>query len=239
MNERKEVKTKDDIVVKPSDFVITHKSAKAFSQHYKLDPNILGEGAFGRVQKCTRKGTNEERAVKIIDKHLMNEVEKTRLLYEIDILKNLNHPNIVRLYEVFEDKMSIFLVTELCDGKELFDEIIQRVKFTELEAAIVTKQMLQVMAYCHEKKVAHRDLKPENVLIDSKNKGAIKVIDFGTSHVFDGKNHEMHQMYGTAYYIAPEVLSGTYTEKCDLWSIGVILYVMLSGKPPFNGKTDP
>ena len=124
MENKKAIKTKDDVVIKASDFVITHKDSKAFANHYKLDPNILGEGAFGRVQKCSRKGTNEERAVKIIDKSVMSESEKTRLLYEIDILKNLNHPNIVRLYEVFEDKVSIFLVTELCEGKELFDEII-------------------------------------------------------------------------------------------------------------------
>lgn len=86
--------------------------------------------------------------------------------------------------------------------------------------------------------MAHRDLKPENILIDAKAKGAIKVIDFGTSHVFDGDNKEMNQMYGTAYYIAPEVLSGSYTEKCDMWSIGVILYIMLSGRPPFSGHSD-
>lgn len=85
--------------------------------------------------------------------------------------------------------------------------------------------------------MAHRDLKPENILIDPKQKGAIKVIDFGTSHLFDEKTY-MHQMYGTAYYIAPEVLSGNYTKKCDLWSIGVILYIMLSGKPPFWGSSD-
>lgn len=85
----------------------------------------------------------------------------------------------------------MFLVTELCDGKELFDEITSRKKFSELEAAIVTKQILQAMAYCHEKNVAHRDLKPENILIDSKSRGQIKVIDFGTSHVFDSENPEM------------------------------------------------
>lgn len=232
------INNKSDVVAKTSDFVMSYNNVAQFSQHYKLDPNVLGEGAFGRVQKCTRKGTGEERAVKIIDKHTMDESEKVRLQYEIDILKNLIHPNIVRLYEVYEDKNCIFLVTELCDGRELFDEIIARQKFTELEAAIVTKQMLQAIAYCHEKRVAHRDLKPENILIDPKAKGSIKVIDFGTSHVFNSGNHEMHQMYGTAYYIAPEVLSGTYTEKCDLWSIGVILYVMLSGKPPFNGRND-
>jgi calcium-dependent protein kinase len=168
----------------------------------------------------------------------MGESEKIRLKYEIDILKNLIHPNIVRLYEVYEDKNSIFLVTELCDGRELFDEIIARGRFIEQEAAIVTKQMLQAIAYCHENNVAHRDLKPENILIDYKSKGSIKVIDFGTSHVFQKEANVMHQMYGTAYYIAPEVLAGAYTEKCDVWSIGVILYVMLSGKPPFNGRND-
>ena len=168
----------------------------------------------------------------------MGDQERVRLKYEIDILKNLNHPNIVRLYEVYENKSSIFLVTELCDGVELFDEIAKRQKFSELEAAIVTKQILQAIAYCHAQNVAHRDLKPENVLIDTKNKGSIKVIDFGTSHAYDTENHTMHQIYGTPYYIAPEVLVGNYDEKCDLWSIGVILYIMMCGRPPFGGSND-
>lgn len=167
----------------------------------------------------------------------MDKQEKVRLEYEVEILKNLNHPNIVRLFEVYENKDNIFLVQELCDGRELFDEISNRKKFSEMEAAIVTKQILQAIAYCHEKKVCHRDLKPENILIDPKSKGAIKVIDFGTSHVFS-KGNNMHQVYGTAYYIAPEVLSGEYNEMCDNWSIGVILYIMLTGKPPFPGKSD-
>jgi calcium-dependent protein kinase len=238
MADNKVIKTKDDVVAKTSDFVIEYKEVASFSKNYKIDPNILGEGAFGRVQKCCKKDTTEDRAVKIINKNNMSESENVRLKYEIDILKNLIHPNIVRLYEVYEDKNSIFLVTELCDGRELFDEIIARSRFIEQEAAIVTKQLLQAMAYCHEKNVAHRDLKPENILINYKEKGSIKVIDFGTSHVYDSNDHQMHQMYGTAYYIAPEVLAGNYTEKCDMWSIGVILYVMLSGKPPFNGKND-
>ena len=99
----------------------------------------------------------------------------------------------------------------------------------------MTKQILQSIAYCHGNNIAHRDLKPENILIDVNNRGAIKVIDFGTSHHYDGTSHVMHQMYGTPYYIAPEVLQGNYTEKCDLWSIGVILYIMLCGSPPFGG----
>ena len=158
--------------------------------------------------------------------------------YEIEILKNLNHPNIVRLYEVYENKSNIFLVTELCDGCELFEEISSRKQFAEQEAAHVTKQILQAIAFCHGKNIAHRDLKPENLLIDINQKGSIKLIDFGTSHHYGREKTQMHAMYGTPYYIAPEVLTGNYTEKCDMWSIGVILYIMLCGSPPFNGSDD-
>ena len=130
------------------------------------------------------------------------------------------------------------MVTELCEGCELFDEISKRETFTELDAAHVTKQLLQAIAYCHGQNIAHRDLKPENVLIDIKNRGIIKLIDFGTSHHYDSKDNIMHQLYGTPYYIAPEVLSGNYTEKCDIWSIGVIVYIMLCGRPPFTGSNE-
>ena len=93
------------------------------------------------------------------------------------------------------------------------------------------------MKYCHQKQIVHRDLKPENILMDTKNHNTIKVIDFGTSQKFD-PNKRMNQIFGTAYYIAPEVLKGDYNEKCDIWSIGVILYILLSGKPPFDGNDD-
>jgi len=126
MEKTKEIKRKEDIITKASDFVIEYKDVQMFSQNYKLDAHVLGEGAFGRVQKCQKKSTGEFRAVKIIDKLNMGDQERVRLKYEIDILKNLNHPNIVRLYEVYENKSSIFLVTELCDGVELFDEIAKR-----------------------------------------------------------------------------------------------------------------
>lgn len=199
---------------------------------------ILGAGAFGQVKKATKKANGEIRACKMIDKLQLNDEERIRLKYEIDILKNLTHPNIVRLYEVYENKSTIYLVTELCDGCELFDEISKREHLSENEAAHVTKQILQAIAYCHSQNIAHRDLKPENVLIDVKNRGTIKVIDFGTSHHYADNSNVMHQQYGTPYYIAPEVLGGTYNEKCDLWSIGVMLYIMLSGRPPFNGATE-
>lgn len=121
----------------------------------------------------------------------MDDKEKIRLKYEIDILKNLDHPNIVRLYEVFEDKTSIYLVTELCTGGELFDVILERQTFDEKSAASIIKQVLSAVAYCHSKNVAHRDLKPENILLDTKKNDHIKVIDFGTSQVFESEEH-MH-----------------------------------------------
>ena len=160
-----------------------------------------------------------------------------RLNYEIEILKNLDHPNIMRLYEVFQDEKYIYLVTELCEGGELFDEILARGMFNETDAAFILKQVLSAVAYCHSKKVAHRDIKPENILIDNKDKLTIKLIDFGTSQVFENEE-KMELVMGSAYYIAPEILTGKYNEKCDIWSIGVILYILLSGKPPFNGDND-
>ena len=113
----------------------------------------------------------------------MDAQEKVRLQYEIDILKNLDHPNIVRLFEVFEDKNFFYLVTEICTGGELFDEILARKQFNEKDAAVIFKQVLSAIAYCHSKNVAHRDLKPENILLDTNDKGIdrVKVIDFGTS----------------------------------------------------------
>ena len=122
-------------------------------------------------------------------------------------------------------------------GGELFDEIIKRKTFTEKDAAEIIKQVLEAVAYCHAHHVVHRDLKPENLLLDDKDGDSIKVIDFGTSQVFD-PNNKMDQTYGTAYYIAPEILNRSYDEKCDIWSIGVIMYILLTGRPPFDGKRD-
>ena len=124
MEHHVEIKTKNDVFAKASDFVIEHQNTDEFVKFYKLTDQILGEGAYGRVQICIQNSTKERRAVKIIDLNNMSQQDKIRLKYEIDILKNLNHPNIVRLYEVFESKKWIYLVTELCEGKELFDEII-------------------------------------------------------------------------------------------------------------------
>ncbi len=127
-----------------------------------------------------------------MNKARMNTKEIVRLKYEIDLLKNLDHPNIVKLFEVFEDQNNIYLVTELCSGGELFDVIVEKKQLGESDASRVMSQLLSAIAYCHGSKVAHRDLKPENIMFDQKNQDQIRVIDFGTSQVYDeGANKKM------------------------------------------------
>ena len=156
---------------------------------------------------------------------------------EIFILSKLDHPNILKLYEVYSDEKRYYIVTEYCKGGELFDEIVKKGTFSEKEAASIIKQILQAVAYFHDLKIVHRDLKPENVLIDKELNDTLKVIDFGTSiQIKDGEF--LTNTHGTSYYIAPEVLKKKYSEKCDVWSVGVMLYILLSGTPPFDGKDD-
>lgn len=149
-----------------------------------------------------------------------------------------DHPNIVKMYEFFEDEKRYYLVTEICKGGELFDEVLQRGKFSERDAAVLLKQVLSCVNYCHKNNIVHRDLKPENILLElNKEFDQIKIIDFGTSLVYD-PSKPLDEKLGTPYYIAPEVLNKSYSSKCDIWSVGVITYILLSGQPPFNGQTD-
>lgn len=154
---------------------------------------------------------------------------------EINTLKSLDHPNIVKIYEYFEDDKRFYIVQDHIEGGELFDEIIERGKFSEKDAATVMKQMISCINHCHSHNIMHRDLKPENVLLEkSKNFDQIKVIDFGTALAYKpGQNFK--ETIGTPYYIAPEVLNHSYSKECDMWSLGVICYIILSGVPPFNG----
>lgn len=163
---------------------------------------------------------------------------KKELLMEVSILKSLDHPNIVKLLEMYEDEKYYYLVQEYCSGGELFDKIQEFHSFSEKQAAEYMRQIVSAIYYCHERGIVHRDLKPENLLIESKKPNAqLKVIDFGVSAKYK-KGEKLHEKYGTPYYIAPEVLLRNYDEKCDIWSCGVILYILLCGYPPFNGPSD-
>ena len=201
---------------------------------YELLDN-LGAGAFGVVQKVRHKASKQIRAMKTIKKNSLNE-EKS--LKEIDNLMLLDHPNILKLYEYYFDKKNLYIITEYCEGGELFDKIKDRDGyFSERDAATIIKAVLHAIAYCHSVGLVHRDLKPENILLEGDELDHIKLIDFGTSNLIN-PNQKLKERLGTAYYIAPEVLRKNYDEKCDLWSIGVIMFILLTGEPPFNGNTD-
>lgn len=230
------ISTVAEIRVQPAVFVVENENR--FQEVYKLGKK-LGSGAFGDVRLCFHMISNIERAVKIFRKDLAtDEDKKKQLMNEIDILKSLDHPNIVRVYEFFEDKMRFYIVMEHCRGGELFTEITKRSSFSESHAAQIARQLLSAIAYLHEHNIVHRDLKPENILLEETGDiSNLKLIDFGASAYFQ-KNHQMKTILGTAYYISPEVLNGNYTEKCDLWSCGVIVFILLSGHPPFDGRND-
>lgn len=199
---------------------------------------ILGEGAFGKVKLSKHKATGLQRAVKIISKANMSKAEENSLRNEIEILRNLDHPHILKVYEYFSDKNNIYIVTEYCSGGELFDRIVKAGSLSEKKAAGVMNQILLAINYCHKHDIVHRDLKPENILYDTKDENSsLKIIDFGTSAIFNSKT-KLKEHVGTAYYVAPEVLKEKYDNKCDLWSCGVILYILLSGFPPFRGDSD-
>ena len=155
----------------------------------------------------------------------------------MNILSQIDHPNVMNVFEFWEDKINFFIVTELCTGGELFDRIVESGCFNEQMACSTMKALISAIVYCHKYNIVHRDLKPENLLYESRDANSnLKVIDWGSSRKYN-PNIPMTKSKGTPYYIAPEVLKGTYNEKCDIWSLGVIMYIMLCGYPPFNGKS--
>ncbi|CAD8086610.1 unnamed protein product [Paramecium primaurelia] len=216
--------------------IFIHLKEGSINSHYRFD-KVLGQGGFGKVWKVTHKITNLVRAIKQIKKSSILKEEKQRMFSEMNILKNLDHPNILKLFELYQDTNNYFLVTEYLSGGELLERIKIMTCFTENVAANYIRQILLATLYCHEKNIVHRDLKPENVIFVNQDPNSqLKVIDFGTSRKFD-KKKSMSKDIGTPFYVAPEVLNHQYDEKCDLWSCGIILYVLLCGYPPFTGRT--
>ena len=194
-----------------------------------------GSGAFATVRKVKSKSTGQIRALKIIKKSKSQ--DSARMYLEVEILKKLIHPNIMQIFEFYEDKKNFYIITEICDGGELFEQIVSKGTFNEQEGANIIKQILSAVNYIHLNNIVHRDLKPENILLDTNKNDVIKIIDWGTARFFE-KNKKMNKVSGTPYYIAPEVLFEKYDEKCDVWSCGIIMYIILCGYPPFNGDTD-
>ena len=235
----KKQKTQNKIVVSIDENVIVSKGIKNPREVY-LREKALGQGSFGTVYLVKHLQLHRYFAMKVIKKQKKNKNEEENLMNEINILRKLDHPNILKITDFYNLKTEYNIITEYCQEGELFDEIKNNAPFNETLTGWYMKQILSAVCYCHNQHVIHRDLKPENILIVKRQKNGfhpIKIIDFGTAKIFNKEKRE-HALIGSAYYIAPEVLSRNYTEKCDVWSCGIIMYILLTGRPPFNGSSE-
>jgi len=208
-------------------------SGRSFSELYKMGKQ-LGEGAFSVVKDGTHKQSGDSYAIKIVTKAKLTAEDEEALKDEISVLNELKHDHIICLYDVFDEGQYYYLVTEKMSGGELFDRIVQKSYYNEKEARDVCKILFEAMKYCHDHKVAHRDLKPENLLLYSEHNDAeIKIADFGfAKRVL--KPNSLKTQCGTPGYVAPEILESVlYDTKADMWSLGVIIYILLGGYPPF------
>ncbi|XP_041024629.1 CDPK-related kinase 7 [Juglans microcarpa x Juglans regia] len=217
--------------------------SKQFVAHYELGEEV-GRGHFGytcsaKAKKGSLKG--QDVAVKVIPKSKMTTaiaIEDVRR--EVKILRALTgHENLVQFYDAYEDEDNVYVVMELCTGGELLDRILSRGgKYSEEDAKAVMVQILSVVAYCHLQGVVHRDLKPENFLYVTKDENSsLKAIDFGLSD-YVKPDERLNDIVGSAYYVAPEVLHRSYGTEADMWSIGVIAYILLCGSRPFWARTE-
>ena len=200
--------------------------------------NLLGEGSYGEVWLVRHKISGKEFALKIIEKGPYS--NEKQIFNEIEILKKLDHEYILKILEFHSTQDKYYIITDYCPEGELFHLIKKRKRFSEREAAFILYQVLCAIRYCHKMRIVHRDIKPENIMIVGReNSGLlhVKLIDFGTAKVFNEKSKNK-ALVGSSYYIAPEVIKGKYDEACDLWSIGVIMYIMLVGTPPFNAEEE-
>ena len=226
-----------------------------FSEKY-LKIQELGAGGFSKVFRVQNQITSEIFACKELTKSKIKNIEIFR--NEINIMSKCDHPNIIKLNEIYEDKIHLELIMEECCGGSLLDILLKKMEdkdevFTEGQAAKIFKQIMSAICYCHDQGIAHRDLKMENVLFSYTSEDSpIKIIDFGLSQCIQfqpknlmeiltgkaNKNINMTGSVGTPHYVSPEVLKGDYNQKCDIWSAGVILYAMLCGSFPFDGDSD-
>jgi calcium-dependent protein kinase len=189
----------------------------------------LGRGSFGRVMYAKHRETEAIRAIKIIAKppHEFG-ASMAKFCEEVSILSRMDHPNIIRIYEFYEDNSYLYLVTEYVEGGPLNELVREMKRLPEDVACNIAQQLLSVVKYCHKEKIVHRDLKLENILLDAKSMTAnVKVIDFGLSTLIT-TNQRLTAYMGSSFYMAPEVIIGDYDEMCDIWSCGVILYSILS-----------
>jgi serine/threonine protein kinase len=217
-------------------FLENASNYRKFKEFYTIG-NKIGHGKFSDVYSCTENSTYKKWAVKVITKSKLTSLEKELIQSEINILKVLKHPGVIKIKDIFDSKKHILLVMELVEGGELFDRLVKKKVLSEYSASKIIKQLLEATSYLHNLGIVHRDIKPENILLtDSSDIPSIKLADFGLSN-FTGPNDIQNLACGTLGYVAPEVLTQSgYNYKVDIWSIGVIAYLLLRGRLPFDHK---
>ncbi|KAJ8513881.1 hypothetical protein OPV22_004315 [Ensete ventricosum] len=220
------------------EFILKHKT-DSLKDVYSLGRK-LGQGQFGTTYLCVEKATGKENACKsILKRKLVTEEDVQDVRREIQIMHHLSgHPSVISIKGAYEDAVAVHVVMELCAGGELFDRIIQKGHFTERKAAELARVIVGVVEACHSMGVMHRDLKPENFLfVNQMEDSPLKTIDFGLS-IFFRPGEIFTDVVGSPYYVAPEVLKKRYGREADVWSAGVIIYILLSGVPPFWAETE-
>uniref|UniRef100_A0A8C4VVS5 Myosin light chain kinase family member 4 n=1 Tax=Gopherus evgoodei TaxID=1825980 RepID=A0A8C4VVS5_9SAUR len=230
----------DDCPAPPAPFDHRIVSAKkgVVNSYYEVNRNeVLGGGRFGQVHKCEEKATGLKLAAKIIKARGAKEKEEVK--NEINVMNQLNHTNLIQLYDAFESKNDIVLVMEYVDGGELFDRIIDdNYNLTEMDTILFTKQICQGIQYMHQMYILHLDLKPENILCVNRTAYQIKIIDFGLARRYKPRE-KLKVNFGTPEFLAPEVVNYDFVSfPTDMWSVGVIAYMLLSGLSPFLGDDD-
>ena len=220
-----------------SSVILDSKSYIGVHRFYTFK-SVIGHGQFGTVREAVMKQKDNGLpvAIKSIPKSkIKNEVHM--LKRELDILRMVDHPNLIKLYETYEDEKYLHLVMELCTGGDLFENFLRSGTLSEERVATYMRKLLIAVNHLHSLSICHRDLKPENFLFQSLAPEAeLKVIDFGMSNCFPADLSELNTMVGTPYYLAPEVLTGRYGKECDIWSLGVVMFLLLSGRQPFQGS---
>lgn len=217
---------------------VTHKKDLDLHDEYIVG-ELLGSGGYGEVYSAVHKRTGAERAVKVVAKQ--NNSHDNTIRNEFQILKTLDHPNCLKQFHLFEDAHNFHIVTDYYAGGELFDALQEELRMSEEDTATLLNHILSCVNYFHSCGVVHRDLKPENILLDANhNLEDCKIIDFGLSAFYDEKKDEpLTEVVGTSYYGSPQVFDGQpYTAKCDVWSCGVLAFLLLSGYAPFDGNTN-
>ena len=240
LGEKTKISSIQSLIDISSQIIITENKSD-YEEDYKV-LKFLGQGSYAECYAVQNRLTGINRAMKILHRKKLpgsNGISDDTIINEINILRQTDHPNILKLLSFYYNDASYNIITELCSEGELYDEIEKNSIFSEKKASYIIYQVLSAINYCHKMNIIHRDLKPENILIVKREKNLlrIKICDFGTSKIHD-RGTIQKKIVGSSYYIAPEILDKKYNEKCDLWSCGVILYILLSARPPFEGETD-